>query len=222
LLTFHISSFYVASARIYDWQLTTIISLFHLFHGKRRNALRKRIDNCDYELDQLLLGTILFSLLTFLLPTVLVFYFTFASARMAIMMAKALSETILVCLNHFPLFAVMLRIKDPARLPGGIRFELHRMTFERQDLSTSYVSLKAVPLGFSEIFQQYFELGRRLRAHYLSYEVMTCLLMGHFVPAIQREQLYDLQYAMLPKVRIGIVEMWKRMNQVGQQKEKGL
>lgn len=124
LLTIHIYSFYIASARIYNWQLTVIISLFHLFRGKKRNVLRNRIDSCDYDLDQLLLGTILFTLLFFLLPTVAVFYATFAGARMAIIALKAALDTWLACLNHFPLFAIMLRLKDSRRLPGGIRFEL--------------------------------------------------------------------------------------------------
>ena len=124
LLTLHIYSFYVASARIYNWQLTIIISLFHLFRGKKRNVLRNRIDSCDYDLDQLLLGTILFTLLTFLLPTVVVFYLTFAMARMVIITLKAVLDTLLACLNHFPLFAMMLRIKDSRRLPGGVRFDL--------------------------------------------------------------------------------------------------
>lgn len=120
ILTIHIYSFYIASARIYNWQLTIIISLFHLFRGKKRNVLRNRIDSCDYDLDQLLLGTILFTLLFFLLPTVLVFYLTFASARMIIISLKAMLETFLACLNHFPLFALMLRVKDSKRLPGKL------------------------------------------------------------------------------------------------------
>lgn len=117
-LTVHIYAFYIASARIYNWQLTIIVSLFHLFRGKKRNVLRNRIDSCDYDLDQLLLGTILFTLLTFLLPTVGVFYATFASARMGIIIFKAALDTWLACLNHFPLFALMLRVKDSRRLPG--------------------------------------------------------------------------------------------------------
>lgn len=118
ILSLHIYSFYVASARIFNWQLSIISSLFHLFRGKKRNVLRNRIDSCDYDLDQLLLGTILFTLLFFLLPTVFVFYLTFASARMAIISLKALLDTLLAFLNHFPLFALMLRIKDSQRLPG--------------------------------------------------------------------------------------------------------
>ena len=118
ILTIHIYSFYLASARIYHWQLNILISLFHLFRGKKHNVLRNRIDSCDYDLDQLLVGTILFTLLSFLLPTVVVFYLTFAVARMAIITLKAVLDTMLSCLNHFPLFALMLRVKDPMRLPG--------------------------------------------------------------------------------------------------------
>ena len=118
ILTLHIYSFYLASARIFNWQYTILLSLFQLFRGKKHNVLRKRIDSCDYDLDQLLLGTLLFTLLFFLLPTVIVFYLTFACARMAIITLKAALDTLLACLNHFPLFALMLRIKDSQRLPG--------------------------------------------------------------------------------------------------------
>lgn len=118
LLTVHIYCFYTASARIFYWQLTIIMSLFHLFRGKKHNVLRNRIDSCDYDLDQLLLGTILFTLLFFLLPTVMVFYLTFTTARIAIIFLMAALDTLLACLNHFPLFALMLRIKDSRRLPG--------------------------------------------------------------------------------------------------------
>lgn len=121
VLTLHVHCFYIASARMYSWQLTILISLFHLFRGKKRNVLRNRIDSCDYELDQLLLGTILFTVLSFLLPTVLVFYLTFALARMGIITFKAILDTLLAALNHFPLFALMLRIKDSRRLPGTYR-----------------------------------------------------------------------------------------------------
>lgn len=121
-LTVHIYSFYLASARIYHWQLTILISLFHLFRGKKHNVLRNRIDSCDYDLDQLLVGTILFTLLFFLLPTVVVFYLNFAVARMVIISLKAVFDTLLSCLNHFPLFALMLRVKDPRRLPGDYHY----------------------------------------------------------------------------------------------------
>lgn len=150
-LTVHIYSFYLASARIYHWQLTILQSLFHLFRGKKHNVLRERIDSCDYDLDQLLVGTILFTLLFFLLPTVMVFYLNFAIARMIIISMKAGFDTALSCLNHFPLFALMLRIKDARRLPGGIRFELrdaheYKPTTSSNEPPTSVIYLKVHPL----------------------------------------------------------------------------
>ena len=92
LLTVHIACFYLITARIFHTQLDVLYSLFTLFRGifkfkfsglssigKKRNVLRNRIDACDYDLDQLLLGTILFTVLTFLLPTVAVYYIYFAT-----------------------------------------------------------------------------------------------------------------------------------------------
>ncbi|KAL9096287.1 MAG: hypothetical protein Q9165_001284 [Trypethelium subeluteriae] len=225
LLTLHIYCFYIASARIYHGQLTIIISLFHLFRGKKRNVLRNRIDSCDYDLDQLLLGTILFTLLFFLLPTVFVFYLTFASARMAIIMLKAGLDTLLACLNHFPLFALMLRIKDSQRLPGGIHFELQETPVASPpkpttSAPTSYILLKSIPLPLHSMFHEYSSLANRIRKHYISPGVFLCLISGRFVPPIHRRNLYSLQYSMLPARRVGIAELWKQLTTRRTKKDK--
>lgn len=220
LLTVHIYCFYMVSARIFHWQLTIIVSLFHLFRGKKHNVLRNRIDSCDYDLDQLLLGTILFTLLFFLLPTVIVFYLTFTSARVAIISLKASLDTLLACLNHFPLFALMLRVKDSRRLPGGICFDLRDTPLvslpviaSKYSSPTSYILLKSVPLSLRAMFNQYFQLGHRLRKHYLSPSVILCLVTGRSVPPIHRKSLYSLQYSMLPAQRASIVEVWHRLTE---------
>ena len=51
--------------------------------GKKRNVLRHRIDACDYEQDQLLLGTVLFTALVFLFPTTIAYYILFSMVRAA-------------------------------------------------------------------------------------------------------------------------------------------
>ncbi|CDO68621.1 hypothetical protein BN946_scf184996.g52 [Trametes cinnabarina] len=117
LLTAHTYACYYLSATVFRHQLSLAGSLWNLFRGKRYNVLRNRIDSWDYELDQLLLGTILFTLLAFLYPTVLTYYALFATARLAIMMIHAVLDTVTALLNHFPLFALLLRVKDPLRLP---------------------------------------------------------------------------------------------------------
>ncbi|ESZ91506.1 hypothetical protein SBOR_8104 [Sclerotinia borealis F-4128] len=98
---------------------------------------------------------------------------------------------------------------------SGIRFELRDIqqlpsssTHSHNPPPTSYIYLKSVPLPFRTIFHQYFQLGHRIRKHYLSPRVLLCFLTGKFVPPIHRKNLYSLQYSMLPARRAGILEMW--------------
>jgi phosphatidylinositol glycan class Q protein len=61
------------------------------------------------------------------------------------------------------------------------------------------------------MFRQYFQLGNRIRKHYLSPRVLLCLMTGQFVPPIHRKNLYSLQYSMLPARRTGVLEMWRAL-----------
>jgi phosphatidylinositol glycan class Q protein len=61
------------------------------------------------------------------------------------------------------------------------------------------------------MFHQYFQLGHRIRKHYLSPRVLFCLVTGKFVPPIHRKNLYSLQYSMLPARRAGIMDMWNAL-----------
>lgn len=184
LLTFHLYIFYAASARLYEWQITILISLFHLFRGKKRNVLRHRIDSCDYDLDQLLLGTIFFTLLAFLFPTVLVFYLTFAAAKIVLKFGKTGMDMVLAFLVQFPLFALLLRIKDAKRLPGGIRFRL--IPFQARSLKSctgqesavSLLYIESKPLTFDLMFQSVVNrqssiMGSTLRISTLLNDVCT-------------------------------------------------
>jgi len=58
--------------------MNAVSSLWRLFRGKRWNVLRKRVDSAVYNVDQLFLGTLLFTILLFLLPTTALFYAVFA------------------------------------------------------------------------------------------------------------------------------------------------
>jgi phosphatidylinositol glycan class Q protein len=63
------------------------------------------------------------------------------------------------------------------------------------------------------MFDQYFQLGHRLRKHYLSPHVFFCLVTGGFVPPIDRRSLYSMQYSMLPARRDGMAEVWARLTE---------
>lgn len=63
------------------------------------------------------------------------------------------------------------------------------------------------------MFDQYFQLGHRLRKHYLSPRVIFCLVTGRFVPPIHRRNLYSMQYSMLPARRAGMTEVWSMLTE---------
>lgn len=87
--------------------------------GKKYNPLKRRIDSCDYTIDQLLLGTLLFTLTFFLLPTTAIYYFEFLFVRVLILLARAFLVFWLELLNHFPLYALHLHFVNPEMLPGA-------------------------------------------------------------------------------------------------------
>ncbi|TFK68904.1 Gpi1-domain-containing protein [Pluteus cervinus] len=151
LMTLHLYICYVISNFIYRKMLQTAGSLWRLFRGKRYNVLRNRTDKWEYDMDQLIFGTILFTLLAFLFPTVLAYYTLFALLRFATVLLQACLETLLAFMNHFPLFALLLRIKDPWRLPGGIYFNKKTLP----NWPHPVLIIENTPISLSSIFFQY-------------------------------------------------------------------
>ena len=64
--------------RLFSLQIYALSSLWRLFRGKKWNVLRKRVDSAQYDVDQLFIGTLLFTILLFLLPTTAFYYIVFA------------------------------------------------------------------------------------------------------------------------------------------------
>ena len=146
-----INGFYIASTRIYCWQLNILRSLFKLFYGKKYNVLRNRVDSKDYEFDQLMLGIIIFTILIYLLPTVFIFYLTFIIARLTILILNFTLKLLLISLNHLPIVAFLLKLKNQDRLPGGIvldcefytndyRITLHSKSLSIGEIVTSHIN----------------------------------------------------------------------------------
>lgn len=123
--------------------------------------------------------------------------------RLVIVFLHALMETVLAFMNHFPLFAVMLRLKDSARLPGGLEFEL---CTTKGEAGEGYLRMRNNPLHLAGIFfAQYviiflslcstiarygspvliktnsLKLSRRLASHYSPVYLLGRLLTGTYL-----------------------------------------
>lgn len=78
ILTGHLYVLHLVTTLMFGQLKSMSGSLWNLFRGKRFNVLRQRNDFWEYDVDQLLLGTILMTLIVFLSPTVLMYYMLFA------------------------------------------------------------------------------------------------------------------------------------------------
>ncbi|GAA5958141.1 hypothetical protein JCM3765_002828 [Sporobolomyces pararoseus] len=146
VLTFPFLGCYVAATLTYRWSLVGLSALFNVFRGKKYNPLRARTEPATYSVDALLLGTILFVTLIFLFPTIVAFYLAFASSRLTIVAVQTGFGIAVQALNAFPLFALMLKFKTPARLPYTIQF---RQCQNQKHLNMPHLHLENKPLPLS-------------------------------------------------------------------------
>lgn len=101
VLTLPFFACYVAATLVYRWSLRSLGALFNVFRGaspsllspsakpdltrsssstgRKFNPLRNRVEPASYDVDALLLGTLLFVTLSFIFPTLVAFYAAFAS-----------------------------------------------------------------------------------------------------------------------------------------------
>ena len=119
--TVHVRLMYGVLRRVLAFFVGAASELFDVFRSRKRNPLHGgRLDHAEHEVDQLFVGTILFTLLAFLFPTVLLFYWACA-ARFFVAHAM---HTALVCvvgmLYDMPLYTLLMRFWDAASVSDGI------------------------------------------------------------------------------------------------------
>lgn len=110
--------FYIFSTGLLSLQLSGLTSLGRLFMGRKWNVLRKRVDSCDYNTSQLLVGTILFTILLFLLPTTAVFAGLFLCLRIVQWTVQLVLRAVVVGINWstFSAYDVLGRVGSEASL----------------------------------------------------------------------------------------------------------
>eukprot|EP00943_MAST-04B_sp_MAST-4B-sp1_P003525 g3525.t1 len=126
-VTVHILLIYSVFASVHSFTLNVIASLWQLFRGRKRNILRNRVDTLDFSMEQLLLGTILFTILVFLFPTFAVYYVFFLTVWMTILLSQAVIWLLLTIMTTVPFYAIYIHTRgNPSNqcLPGAIRLSL--------------------------------------------------------------------------------------------------
>lgn len=149
-MTVHIYCFYVYAARLYRLQMYAMASLWRLFRGKKWNVLRQRVDSAIYDADQLFVGTLLFTVLLFILPTTGLYYFVFTMLRVVVLTAQGLISRLRQFLNCLPWWYILLWSTKSASLTDGAVFQV--VSYEGKSRnSTLVLSMQATRPSFTEI-----------------------------------------------------------------------
>lgn len=158
LVLVHVHFMNVVTTHVYLRQLQAVRSLWQLFRGRKINVLRKRVDALDdsWSIERLLAGTVLFTMLVYLLPTTVAFYVLFAGMRIAVLTACKMGDKVAVLFTLYPIFVVLLRLKNSRRLPGGVCFVRRGAcgTSTWLEMQNRPVALDAVMRDFVRVFHQ--------------------------------------------------------------------
>ena len=104
IVFFHIFFVYAGLTRL--WHLTVrVISTFtQLFRGKKYNILKLRVDGHEFDLEQLILGTVFLAVVVFMLPTVIVCYLTFMLLWVGVLLLQLLLRAGVSVFSFFPVY----------------------------------------------------------------------------------------------------------------------
>ena len=97
--------FFIVIGRVLSLQVSALKSLARLFMGKKWNILRERIDSYDYDNSQLLVGTIVFTILLFLLPTTAMYFLIFLLLRTVQFCVQLILRLMTVTVNRLTVLA---------------------------------------------------------------------------------------------------------------------
>ncbi|KAL7712445.1 putative phosphatidylinositol n-acetylglucosaminyltransferase subunit q [Entamoeba marina] len=109
--------------------------------GTKYNPLRKRVDTLNYKQDQFLLGTILFAVLVFLLPTSLMYYLYFSILLSVVSLIKKFLSLIVAVVEFIPVDEFLTTINHKYTKSPPTIDDIHFTTTQ--------------PIPFNECFQDY-------------------------------------------------------------------
>ena len=141
LASIHIYCFYGYAARLYCFQLSGLISLWRLFRGKKWNSLKHRVDAYSYGHDQLFIGTVCFTILIFLLPTILLYYSVFLFLRLITIVIQCIIKLIISVTLSIPFYGILLWFIGSQQVQTNIFFQITHFKERLLIISMSFKSM---------------------------------------------------------------------------------
>lgn len=202
ILTAHVFILYRALCALQHFQCGMLASLSKLFRGKKANVLRQRVDHCDYGMEQLIVGTLLFTTFLFLFLTISVYYTFFTVYWLFVLAARVALWCLSATFWYFPYYELWIFFRERRRLPGGGVWLGVRPGVEKENSFSSrprrkrrraavYLRIKKTDAPFASLFWRMKHQFQLMRKVYSSSRIGRCLLYaeGRWLDGAQRLSL---------------------------------
>ena len=159
----HVYYIYRLVSAIFFLQLDVMLSLFRLTMGYKKNILKQRVDRAEYGVDEVLLGTLIFTGLLFLLPTIAMYYLSFVGIWLGVEVVHLVLTLVHVMICRFPYYLLGVYALGSFHFPAGVYFTLLHPP-PRLLIPTQYLRMQAQKYQFGLLFAELTEhLGGLLR-----------------------------------------------------------
>ncbi|OQR98333.1 Nacetylglucosaminyl transferase component Gpi1 [Achlya hypogyna] len=211
-LTLQTYYLYLYFSKLHRVQFDLLSSLWKLFLGKKKNVLRNRVDSCEYDVNQLLIGTLLFTILFFVVATNSVFYLYFCLARFVVLCLQTCVWCPIVLCHVIPLYSISLWLEDAHHYPMDVYLQplqrahvsisfpnVHqkdcflgddlatdatRPTVEAKGIATALFTLHPLAFSFGALFTRFGAYLGALGSHYTVGKFLRCFFLGEYIPAL--------------------------------------
>ena len=124
LLTLHIAVLHRLLSVFHQLQIRLLYSLWLLFRGQKRNALRQRVDTCQFDSDQFLMGILLFAIVLFFLPSWEAYFYLFAFVQLCVVSVQCAALALAIAIKEFPFYTLLVSVCHPDMLCDGLQVKL--------------------------------------------------------------------------------------------------
>jgi hypothetical protein len=105
-------------------QLRALAALWRLFRGRKLNPLRYRVDSFECTVEQVVVGSLLFTLLLLLLPTTWAYYSLCVMAYSGIVAARVALQLGGAAVRAFPFYSLAVWAVMPGAFPVAVSFQV--------------------------------------------------------------------------------------------------
>ncbi|CAA0829852.1 N-acetylglucosaminyl transferase component family protein / Gpi1 family protein [Striga hermonthica] len=123
LVTMHVLSLHLFFSFIYSSQIRALAALWRLFSGRKVNPQRHRLDSYDHSVEQHVVGSLLFTPILLLLPTISAFHIFFTILHTTVTLICIFIEAVISFIHFTPYAKVFIWLRSKSRFPCGIWFE---------------------------------------------------------------------------------------------------